>query len=321
MGKKVFLILAAAASLFAEGPAFEVASIRSAGQLNPQLILSGKMHVGMKVDAGTVNIGFSSLKDLIGLAYEVKAFQITGPDWLAQQRFDIVAKLPAGATKEQVPAMLQALLAERFQLKAHKENKDQNVYGLEVAKSGVKMKEAPPPAVEPAPVPGNEPKADLVLSQGDQTLRVNRAGAQGAVITGGKNGAQKITMGQNGQMHIEVERVTMEEFATMLTPMVDRPVVDRTGLKGPYQIALDLNMQDIIQVAQKAGALAGMPLPPAPAGAGGPAGGLGPAPGASDPPGGSIFQSIQQLGLRLEKQKAPLETLVVDSAEKNPTEN
>src|SRR6266513_2944286 len=97
--------------------AFEVASIRSAEPITPAMIQAGKMHVGMKIDAGKVDIGFFSLRELIPLAYEVKPFQLTGPDWLSAQRFDILAKLPEGATKEQVPAMLRALLEERFKLK------------------------------------------------------------------------------------------------------------------------------------------------------------------------------------------------------------
>jgi uncharacterized protein (TIGR03435 family) len=112
----------------------------------------------------------------------------------------------------------------------------------------------------------------------------------------------------------------MATLAQTLTPMLDRPVVDHTDLKGAFQIALDLSLQDMMQVARAAG-IGGAGTAPF---AGGPAAGLGPgAPGlaASDPSGGSIFMSVQQLGLRLEKQKAPIETIVVDSAQKNPTEN
>jgi uncharacterized protein (TIGR03435 family) len=162
-----------------------------------------------------------------------------------------------------------------------------------------------------------------VVNSGDQTLRINRAagpaGGQGVVVSGSKNGAMKMSMGQNGQMRMEMERMTMEELATLLTPMLDRPVVDRTGLKGPYQIGLDLNMQDMVQVAVKSGALAGLPVGQLQGAAGRDAAGTGPV--ASDPSGGTIFQSVQQLGLKLEKQKAPVETVVVDSAEKTPTEN
>jgi len=92
---------------------------------------------------------------------------------------------------------------------------------------------------------------------------------------------------------------------------VDKPVVNMTELKGNYQIALDLSMEDLKAAAAKAGVA--MPAMP-PAGGGAPG-------AASDPAGPAIFSSIQQLGLKLEQKKAPVETVVVDSAEKKPTEN
>ncbi len=311
MLKYLLILVVSAVTSPAQTPAFEVASIRSAAQITPQMIQAGKLHVGMNIDAARVDIGYMSLRDLIPLAFDVKPFQVTGPDWMVQQRFDIVATLPEGATKEQVPAMLRALLEERFKLKAHRENREQNVYALEVAKNGPKLKEAPAESEKPPA----DAKGGLVIGAGDQQLRIKQApGGQGMTMFGGKNGNMRVSMGPGGQMHMEMERVTMADFAQMLTPMLDRPVVDRTELKGAFQIALDLSMQDMMQTARKAGALpAGIALPP---GAGGPDGLT-----ASDPSGGAIFSSVQQLGLRLEKQKAPVETVVVDSVEKNPTEN
>ena len=128
------------------------------------------------------------------------------------------------------------------------------------------------------------------------------------VVAGGRNGAQRISM-SNGTMHMEIERVTMAELAQTLTPMLDRPVVDRTGLAGAFQIVLDLSIQDAMQAARSAGMGANLPMAAPAAG------------GASDPSGGSIFSSVQQLGLRLDKTKDQVETVVVDSVEKNPTEN
>src|ERR1700687_2395223 len=148
MRKHLLLWTVAAVAAFGQQPAFEVAAIRAAAPITPEMITSGKLHVGMKIDAGRVDIGFFSLHELIPLAYDVKSFQLVGPAWLSAQRFDILAKMPDGATKEQVPAMLRALLEERFKLVAHRENREQQVYSLEVAKNGVKFKEAP---VESAP--------------------------------------------------------------------------------------------------------------------------------------------------------------------------
>jgi uncharacterized protein (TIGR03435 family) len=315
-----YLLLGVIVTIAALGqqPAFEVASIRSAAQITPEMITSGKLHVGMKIDAGRVDIGFASLRDLVMQAYEVKPFQITGPEWMAAQRFDVLAKMPEGATKEQVPAMLRALLEERFKLVAHRENKELPVYSLEVGKNGPKFKEAPAPETAPAKPEG---KADMVLGAGDQQVRINRTGGGPGgtqmTMSSAESGTTKVSVGPDGQMHMEIERMTMAALAQTLTPMLDLPVVDHTDLKGAFTITLDLSLQDMMQMARTAGvAGAGVSVPiggPIPLGAPGLA--------ASDPSGGTIFTSVQKLGLKLEKQKTPIETVIVDSAEKNPTEN
>jgi uncharacterized protein (TIGR03435 family) len=101
----------------------------------------------------------------------------------------------------------------------------------------------------------------------------------------------------------------MEQLADMIAGFVDRPVVDMTELKGNYQMGLDLTMEDLQAAARKAGVAIPAAPPAAAAGA------------ASDPQGPAIFGSIQQLGLKLEARKAPIDTIVVDHAEKLPTEN
>ena len=308
--RKTLLLITLAATGYAQ--TFEVASIRPAAQMTPELIMAGKMNIGMKVDAARASFGYLTLRDLLAIAYDVKPFQISGPDALAAQRWDIAATLPEGATKEQVPAMLRQLLEDRFKLKAHKDKKEQNVYALEVAKGGHKMKDAP----AATPPPEEPPKADMVVGANGDQIRINRVSGgqngQGAVtMSGGRNGTTKMSM-QNGMMHMEMERFTMAELVGTLTPMLDRPVVDHTALTGAYQIALDLSMADMMAAARAAGV--GANLPPQ---AGAAAGAL----AASDPSGGSIFNSIQQLGLRLEKEKSAVDTVVVESFEKEPTEN
>jgi len=108
----------------------------------------------------------------------------------------------------------------------------------------------------------------------------------------------------------------MANLAQTLTPMLDRPVMDHTDLKGAFSITLELALQDMMQMARTAGAAVPIGGPVA---FGGPGGGPGIA--ASDPSGGTIFTSVQKLGLKLEKQKEPVEMIIVESAEKNPTEN
>jgi len=85
-----------------------------------------------------------ALKDYIRIAYRLKDYQISGPDWLRSERFDITAKIPEGVSPGQIPEMLQGLLTERFQLKMHREKKEFPVYALEIAKSGLKISENAP---------------------------------------------------------------------------------------------------------------------------------------------------------------------------------
>src|SRR5260370_3342594 len=97
---------------------FEVASIKPSAAP-----VAGRLAAGVKVDGAQVHGSFLALKDYIRSAYKVKDYQISGPSWLGSERFEIDAKLPAGATREQVPEMMQTLLAERFELKTHRETK------------------------------------------------------------------------------------------------------------------------------------------------------------------------------------------------------
>jgi uncharacterized protein (TIGR03435 family) len=290
-------------------PAFEVATIKPSAPMNPAMVASGKLHVGMQIDAARVDIGFFSLADLIRTAYAVKAYQVSGPDWMSGQRFDIVAKMPEGATKEQVPEMLQALLAERFKLAVHRESKEHSVYALVQGKGGAKLKESAPDPEAPA---ADKEKGGMVIGQGSSQLRVSGNPASGMVVSNAESGTTRMTM-VNGAMHMESSKMSMEKFAELISRFVDRPVVDMTELKGNYQVALDLSMDDIRNVARTAGVSIPAMEPAAEPG-------KAPADAASEP-GGTVLTSVQQLGLKLEARKAPMETIVVDRLEKAPTEN
>ena len=115
---------------------FEVAAIRAAPPISEliQQMQSGKAKLGKTVEGSRLDIGFVSLADLVGMAYNVKPYQMQGPDWMSQQRFDIQARIPAGVSADKVPEMLQALLADRFKMTMHKEKKDQPVYALIIGK-------------------------------------------------------------------------------------------------------------------------------------------------------------------------------------------
>jgi uncharacterized protein (TIGR03435 family) len=313
-------------SAFAQTPPpkleFEVASIKVAVPPNPADVMAGKLHVGLKVDGARVDIGFLSLADLIRIAYKIKPYQLTGPDWMGAQRFDILAKMPAGSNKDQVPEMLQALLADRFKLAIHRDSKEHPVYDLVVAKSGVKLKESPPDPDAPAPNPDAKPGDPAPAASDNQTPQVKVSGNTFTIKGGGMGGfggnsagTTKITMNGASGMHMETSGVTMAALADMLSGFLDRPVVDRTDIKGKYDIALDLTMDDMRNAARAAG-MGGGPMM---GGTGG--GGGGPAEAASDPSSSSIWAAIQAYGLKLDSRKEGLETITVDHLEKSPTEN
>jgi uncharacterized protein (TIGR03435 family) len=300
----------------AAAPAFEVASVKPSPPLDVNAIMSGKMHVGMKTDAARVDIGFMSLADLIRIAYRVKPYQISGPDWMGAQRFDIQAKMPDGASTDQVPEMLQALLADRFKLVLHRDTTEHPVYALIVGKGGSKLKEsAPDPAVDAAPA--EPPKGAITIGSGNDQVQITPQGGQGVAISSAQSGKMRMTMSAEGTMQLAMEKITMPALADALSPFLDRPVIDMTGLKGNYHVTLDLSVADLMTVARTSGfSIPGMPsMPSIPVGSGRPAD------AASDPSGSAIFSAVQQLGLKLDPQKQPMERLIVDHLEKMPTEN
>jgi uncharacterized protein (TIGR03435 family) len=204
-------------------------------------------------------------------------------------------------------------LAERFKLTVHREKKDRPVYALVVGKGGSKLKESVPDA--DAAKTDDAPPTMVVNGQSVTQTKDGR----GAVVTGGPAGPVRVSMSAAGE-HIEALKITLPAFADVLSPLVDRPVVDMTDLQGTYQLTLDLPMEELMAIATRAAATMGIALPGG--SPGGPGAGDGTsAPVASDPTGGSIFQSVQQLGLKLEPRQAPVDVIVIDHVEKSPTEN
>jgi uncharacterized protein (TIGR03435 family) len=321
-----------AAAMFGQAPVpqaspkleFEVASIKPAPPLNPDAIRSGKLRIGMNVDGARVSINGMPVFSLLPQVFRVKQYQVSGggtaADFLNTERWDIEAKLPDGATEDQVPDMLLNLLVDRFKLAYHRENRERPVYALIVGKTGAKLKEAAPEPDAP-PADASKPDGAVVMNTGQGEIRIKQDGGGrglgrgGATISSPQFGTMKIGMGEDGQMHLEAAKITMAGLAELLTGFVDRPVLDMTELKGGYQVTLDLSMQDMMAAARAQGVLGG--------GFGGPGGpGAGPVvPAASDPSGGAIFSAIQKLGLKLDARKAGVETIVVDHLEKAPTEN
>ena len=316
----------AAASVSAQQlPTFEVASVKASPPFDAQKILSGQQRVGMRMDASRVDIDGMPLPDIINTAFRTKSYQVTAPSWvgtgLNAPRFDIHATLPAGATTDKVPEMLQALLAERFKLTFHRETKEQPIFALNVGKGGSKLVESPPdplPAGDAAPAgaaPPPGPASGLLGRGGTPAVQISGNPQTGMTIKGAATGTMRMSMSPEGTMHLEADKVSMASLAETLTRFLDRPVVDQTGLKGNYKIALDLAREDLMNAVRAVG----VPLPPGALGAA--PGATGGAPAASDPSGSSIFRSVEQLGLKLDSRKTPVDQLVIDHLERMPTED
>jgi uncharacterized protein (TIGR03435 family) len=97
---------------------------------------------GIEDTPGLIRFENLSLKAYIEIANGVKDYQFSGPDWLNGVRFDITARPPAGYQRGQFPALLERLLADRFQLAVHREPREVAGYTLQVARSGLKLPEA-----------------------------------------------------------------------------------------------------------------------------------------------------------------------------------
>jgi uncharacterized protein (TIGR03435 family) len=256
---------------------FEVASIKPNTSGNNLIMV--RPPVGGRFTATNAR-----LKMLIGLAYKVQNFEISGgPAWIDTEGYDVTAKAADSTIGiDQLRPMLQTLLEDRFKLAVHRETKEVPVYALLAGKNGPKLPEAKesgcvpfePNKPPPPPAPGQFPPTPC----------------------GG------FFMGPN---HLEGGKVGMTQLAGALSNILGRPVIDKTGFTGTFDVKLDFSPE-----GTAFGGRGGFGPPP---------GGPGDAPNADAPP--SIFTVIQeQLGLKLESQKGPGEVLVVDHAEK-PSEN
>jgi uncharacterized protein (TIGR03435 family) len=271
------IILTSSVALSQSAPtqaSFEVASIKVAAPPT-----DGRLMVRMGGDPGRIDYTNVSVRDLIRNAYRVKDHQISGPDWLGSQRFDVTAKLPDGASKDQVPEMLQTLLADRFKLTFHKEPKVLPAYALTVAKAGPKLHEA-------------------------------KAGADA-----GPRPGMRMMMGPKGR-HM-TGNVTMQMLADNLSNWMDRPVIDMTGLKGTYAVDMEWSGDDGPQSMRFMRGPGGPEGGPRPEGGGGEARPTDP---NADAP--TLFTALQdKLGLKLDPRKESVDILIIDHAEKLPTEN
>ncbi len=213
--------------------------------------------LGVYTSGARLTTEASNLLSLVMFAYNLKNYQIAGSVPLltvGDQRFGIVAKAEGDGprTKDEFRQMMQLLLADRFKLTAHREMREIPVYALVVAKNGPKLKES---------VPDADPTAHF---------------------------------GANGRNTLDtLPKATIDDIVGAISSSrLDRPVIDKTGLTGTYNVRLEYTDRTPVNRAAD-----------------------------PDPNEISIFTAVeQQLGLRLEAQKAMIEIFVIDHAEK-PGEN
>jgi uncharacterized protein (TIGR03435 family) len=251
-------VILAAIGLLRGQPAlkFEVASIKPSQP--------GETRSGIRPAPGGERYVASNvtLKLLVTVAYRIKADQVAGgPAWMDADRFDMNAKAERPSSVEELHAMLQDLLAERFELRLHRESKELPMYALTVDQDGPKLK------LHEAQSAG-DPWIDQVQDHFPQA-----------------------------EWHATF--APMDYFAWRLSLILDRPVVDQTKLKGGYDFDLKFT-QELPPNIQPGALLNGE---------------------AIDTSGPTIFEAIRrQLGLKRERQKGPVDILVIDQAEK-PVEN
>ena len=222
----------------------------------------GKLFTVRGQEVITIN---TTLSDLITMAYNLHLRQVTGgPAWLESDKYDITGKpeVPGQPNVTQLKIMIQKLLVDRFQLKFHNEKKELGVYAITVGKTGTKLTKS---QSDPNGLPG------LFFGRGTPGMTFN------------------------------VRNANIAEVASVLQGSVlDKPVVDQTGLTDKYDFLLKFTPEP----GQMAG-LGGAPPPAA---------------DNLDAPPDIITAFQQQLGLKLENTRAPVEVMVIDHVEK-PSEN
>ena len=293
---------------------FEAASIKPAALASPGKVMMAAPGGGPDTrDPGRIHYPFITLKVLVQNAYDVKAYQIQGPPWLDMERFEVNATMPPETTREQFRAMLQNLLAERFQLTIHRETRQLPGYSLVVAKNGPKMTEShPSPAADnsgPAlPTPFAAPK---IGPDGFPALPASDAGRPGLFL-----------MMMPGRARLVGQQQAMLDLANRLTGLMSRPVTDETGLTAKYDFVLTFSPDGMSAPMGAPSGAVGMMIPappPAPSGAAAGAASVGPPEGDNLP---DVFRAVkEQLGLALEAKKGPVELIVIDHVEKMPTAN
>jgi uncharacterized protein (TIGR03435 family) len=258
---------------------FEVASVKAepTGSQAPRMVavIGGP---GSK-DPTRIRFVNYSLRALTQSAYDVAYYQVSGPEW-TELRYEVIATLPEGATKEELRSMLQNLLAERFKLAIHREEKTMPLYSLTVANGGPKLLK---PAPDQDASEDSEKHAPVNLTRDKDGYPKLPPGVNMAMMSGPTGSVARL------QSHNQPIAYLVQNLSTQMAA----PVRDDTGLIEKYAFTLSW-------VSQAAGQLAP----------------------ESEDTGPSLFSAVrQQLGLKLIAKKGPVEIIVIDHAEKQPSEN
>ncbi len=262
---------------------FEVASIHAVEAV------PGRMVIGIRGGPGTKDptnfvMEALSLRDLTMTAFNLAPYEITVPDWMASSRFTVTAKVPAGATKDDLKVMLRNLLEERFQLKVHHEKKQMSVYDLVIGRDGPKFQTVDEP---PSPDP------DAAAAQARTELQKDKDGFP--VLWKGASMAMA-----NGKARLHFEGKTVDYLAQQVSFQLRQPVKNSTGLTGTYDFQMFWD------------AAATMTVPSGESSGGAPTPGEGP----------TLQEALsQQLGLRLVSKKDLVDVVIVDHCEKVPSAN
>lgn len=228
---------------------------------------------------------FSARLDVLNLlliAYDIPGYRLSEQSDLYLQRLDVEAKMPVDATREQFDVMLQNLLADRLGLKVHWTSRITDMYVLVVAKGGPRFKVAAP----------DSPKATDDASKNGIP---DKTGPDGFPIPPPGNSPWR-GAGPGGKIGMRGHNETTAEMAKAIERTLGGPVTDATGLTGRYDYTIFWSLP-------ATSAARGLSQ-------------------ATDSDGPSIFDAVaNQLGLKIEKRKGPVQMLVVDHIEKKPTEN
>jgi uncharacterized protein (TIGR03435 family) len=274
---------------------FEVASVK----ISPPVDHTKPPNFGCTGGPGTTDPGlyvchYATLQGLVIEAFGLASYQFSYVPSRDHTAYDIEAKVPSGATREELRGMLQSLLAERLKLAYHFEKKQAQVYALAIANNGAKLQVSPPESAE-KPQPAASPVRD------EYGFRNPPADFKGQVMSANSEVVRWMARG-----------VTTAQMAKMLATRLQGPVTDSTGLGAKYDFTLYFSAAS---VGFSPGPALASPTPgDAPRRVGEEA-----AEGISLP---SVFVVLQdKLGLTIERTQGFFDLFVVDHVEKVPAEN